>query len=317
MSPFSLDRRAFLRVTASVGGSLLLSVCIDPRTPAVGAQSNIFEPNAYIRLSPDGMVTIIAKNPEIGQGVKTALPMLIADELDVEWKNVRVEQAIADANRFGRQFAGGSTATPMNYDELRRVGAAARVMLIAAAAEMWSVPAEECTTSAGVVKHAASNRSTPYGALVSRASMVSAPDLTKVKVKSASEFRIIGTPVRGVDTPAIVAGKPLYGIDMKVPGMLYAVFVKSPVFAAKVASSNAADIAKLPGVRHAFVVDGGTALNGLLGGVAIVADTWWTARKAREKLSVTWADHPTTQQSSAGFAAKAAELARGPAARLL
>jgi isoquinoline 1-oxidoreductase beta subunit len=316
MPPFQVDRRTFLKVTATVGGSLILSAYVDTRI-AAGSQTSSFEPNAFIRLSPDGSVTIVAKNPEIGQGVKTMLPMLIADELDVEWSSVRVEQGIADQNRYGRQFAGGSTATPMNYDQLRRVGAAGRQMLIAAAAETWGVSADECTTSAGLVRHAASNRSAAYGTLVAKASTMSAPDLTTVKLKSPSEFRIIGTPVRGVDTPAIVAGKPLYGIDVKVPGMLYAVFVKSPVFAAKVATSNVGDIAKLPGVRHAFVVEGGTALNGLLGGVAIVADTWWAARKAREKLTVTWADHPTAQQSTASFAAQAAQLARGPAARTL
>jgi isoquinoline 1-oxidoreductase beta subunit len=315
MSPFTVDRRAFLKVTASVGGSILLSACIDPRTQAAGAQSSFFEPNAYIRLAPDGMVTIVAKNPEIGQGVKTMLPMLIAEELDVEWKNVKVEQAIADSKKYSRQFAGGSLATPFNYDELRRVGAAGRAMLVAAAAEMWGVSADECSTSAGVVKHAASNRTAPYGSLVAKASTMPVPDLAKVQLKSPAEFRIIGTPVRGVDTPAIVAGKPLYGIDVKVPGMLYAMFVKCPVFGGKVASSNAEEIARLPGVRHAFVVDGGTALNRLLGGVAIVGDTWWAARKAREKLTVTWNEGTTAQQSSTGFAAKAAELARGPAAR--
>ena len=317
MSPFTVDRRAFLKVTASVGGSILLSACFDPRTQTADAQSNLFEPNAYIRLSPDGMVTIVAKNPEIGQGVKTMLPMLIAEELDVEWKHVKVEQAIADSKRFARQFAGGSLATPFNYDELRRVGAAGRAMLVAAAAEMWGVSADECSTSAGVVKHAASNRTAPYGTLVAKAATMRVPELAKVQLKSPSEFRIIGTPVRGVDTPAIVAGKPLYGIDVKVPGMLYAVFVKCPVFGGKVASSNVEEIARAPGVRHAFVVDGGTALNRLLGGVAIVGDTWWAARKAREKLSVTWNEGATAQQSSAGFAAKAAELARGPAARTI
>ena len=317
MSAFTVDRRTFLKVTASVGGSLLFSACLESQTQAVGAQSSVFEPNAFIRLSPDGMVTIIAKNPEIGQGVKTALPMLIADELDVEWKQVRIEQALADQARYGRQFAGGSLATPMNWEELRRVGAAARQMLVAAAAAMWGVPEAECSTRAGVVHHAASRRTAPYGSLVTRAATVPVPELAKVTLKKPAEFRIIGTPVRGVDTPAIVAGKPLYGIDVKVPGMLYAVFVKSPVFAGKVATSNVADIAKLPGVRHAFVVDGGTALNGLLGGVAIVADTWWGARKAREKLTVTWNEGTTAQQSSASFAATAAELARGPAARTL
>lgn len=312
----TLDRRAFLRVTATVGGGLLFAATFDPRG-AGGAQARVFEPNAYIRLTPDGIVTIMAKNPEIGQGVKTMLPMLIAEELDVEWKDVRIEQASADASRFGRQFAGGSTATPMNYDELRRVGAAGRQMLVAAAADMWSVPASECTTSAGTVQHRASGRSTPYGALVTRAATMPVPDLAKVTLKDPARFRIIGKPTGGVDTPAIVTGKPLYGIDVKVPGMLYAVFVKCPVFAGKVITSNVDELARRPGVRHAFVVEGGTALNGLLGGVAIVADTWWAARKAREALKVTWNEGTTAQQSSAGFAARAAELARGPAARTL
>jgi len=316
MTPSTLDRRAFLRVTVTVGGGLLFAACLDPRA-AAGAQGSAFEPNAYIRLTPDGLVTIIAKNPEIGQGVKTALPMLIAEELDVEWKNVRVEQAGADARKFGRQFAGGSTATPMNYDELRRVGAAGRQMLIAAAAATWGVSESECHTTPGVVHHRPTQRTLPYGSLVARAATMGAPDLAKVPLKNPAEFKIIGTSIGGVDTPAIVSGKRLYGIDVKMPGMLYAVFVKSPVFAGKVATSNVEEIGRLPGVRHAFVVEGGTALNGLLGGVAIVADTWWAARKAREKLNVTWNEGATAAQSNASFAAKAAELARGPAARTL
>ncbi len=317
MTPSTVDRRTFLRVTSSVGGSLLFAAWLDPSGAGASAQSTTFEPNAYIRLSPDGMVTILAKNPEIGQGVKTALPMLIAEELDVEWKNVRIEQAIADSTRFGRQFAGGSTATPMNYDELRRVGAAGRQMLIPAAAATWGVAESECHTTPGVVHHRPTRRNLPYGGLVAKAATMRAPDLAKVPLKNPAEFTIIGKSIGGVDTPAIVAGKPLYGIDVKVPGMLYAVFAKSPVFAGKVASSNVEAIGRLPGVRHAFVVDGGTALNGLLGGVAIVADTWWAARKARQKLTVTWNEGATAQQSTESFARRAAELARGPAARTL
>jgi len=317
MTPQTVDRRTFLRVTASVGGGLLFAAGIDPRGVLAGAQSTMFEPNAYIRLAPDGMVTILAKNPEIGQGVKTTLPMLIAEELDVDWKNVRIEQAIADSTRFGRQFAGGSTATPMNYDELRRVGAAGRQMLVAAAAATWSVDESECHTTPGVVHHRPTGRTAAYGSLIAKAATLRAPDLAKVPLKNPAEFKIIGRPILGVDTPAIVSGKPLYGIDVKVPGMLYAVFAKSPVFGGKVAGSNVADVGRLPGVRHAFVVDGGTALNGLLGGVAIVADTWWAARQARQKLSVTWNEGATAQQSTAGFARRAAELARGPAARTL
>jgi isoquinoline 1-oxidoreductase beta subunit len=311
----SVDRRNFLRVSALAGGGLLIGTQFDWMGPASAAGAERladFVPNAYIRMTPDGLVTIIAKNPEIGQGVKTMLPMIIADELDVEWKNVRIEQASLDTENFQGQYAGGSTATPSNWMTMRRVGAAGRAMLVSAAAATWGVPADQCETSAGVVHHRASGRSLAYTELLDRAATLPAPDMETVPLKDPKDFRIIGTRVPGVDNEKIVRGIPLFGIDVTVPGMKYAVFHKSPVFGGKVASANVAAIAREPGVTRAFVVEGGESLSGLLGGVAIVADTWWAAKSAREKLEVQWNEGATASQSSTGFAREAERLSTQP-----
>jgi isoquinoline 1-oxidoreductase beta subunit len=315
-----VNRREFLQATLVAGGGLLLGTRLGAasRGPALGAAAD-GTLNAFIRIMPDGTVTLIAQNPEIGQGVKTMLPMIIADELDVEWKHVRIEQAGLDTDKFKSQFAGGSTATPNHWMTMRQVGAAGRAMLVAAAAATWGVPEAECNTAAGVVSHAASKRSLKYGALLAKAAALPAPDLAQVKLKDPKDFKIIGTRVKGVDNHAIVTGTPLYGIDVTVPGMLYAVYEKCPVFGGKVVSANLDEVKALWGVRQAFVLEPGTggALNGLLGGVAILADTWWAARKARESLKVTWDEGPTATQNSAGFAARAAELATQPPQRSL
>ena len=313
-----VDRRQFLRVSAIAGGGLLLATYFKGFAFADENEAAAeFSPNAYIRIMPDGTVTIIAKNPEIGQGVKTMLPMIIADELDVEWKNVKIEQGLFDPSKYQGQSAGGSTATPQNWMPMRRVGAAARAMLVTAAAQTWGVPESECETTPGTVVHRGSNRTLPYTQLLDKAATVTPPALDAVKLKDPKDFRIIGKRVKGVDTHAIVTGKPLYGIDITMPGILYATFVKCPVFAGKVASANLDVVKAQPGVKHAFVVDGGTQLQGLLGGVAIVADSWWQAQSARKKLKVVWNEGATAQQSSAGFAAKAAELSKQPAQRSL
>src|SRR5688572_905167 len=253
-----VDRRQFLRVSALAGGGLLLGTIVDfggdAELLAAGVAKSPaaeFSPNAFIRLSPDGSVTIIAKNPEVGQGIKTMLPMLIAEELDVDWQTVKIEQAGLDTVKFTGQVAGGSTATPNHWLPLRRVGAAARAMLVGAAAQTWGVPAAECETSSATVKHTPSGRTLKYVDLLDRAATIPAPALDRVPLKDPKSFRIIGTRVRGVDNHAIGTGKPLYGIDVTVPGMLYAVYEKGPVFGASVKSANLDEIRREPGVRHA------------------------------------------------------------------
>ena len=306
-----IGRRAFLQVAAIGGGGMLIGLYCKPSLFGQGQQAVIPVPNSFIRIAPDGIVTIISKNPEIGQGVKTSLPMMIADELDVDWKDVRIEQANYDATKYSNQSAGGSTATPQAWNPMREVGAAARAMLITAAAQTWHVPEGELTTSSGKVFHQKTKRLLTYGKLASLASTLTPPDLEKVKLKDPKDYRIIGTPQHGVDNPSIVTGKPLYGIDFTVPGMLWATFEKCPVFGGKVVSANLDAIKALPGVRHAFVVDGvGTDLGGLLSGVAIVADRWWQAKSAREKLQVKWDEGATASQTSVGFAQQAEALAK-------
>ena len=317
-----VTRRDFLRVSVIASGGILLASYAEPLSAAEGLAGGGHAPadaalTAFIRITPDGIVTIIGKNPEIGQGVKTMLPMLIAEELDVEWANVRVEQAPLDTQLFQGQSAGGSTATPNNWLPMRRVGAVGRAMLITAAADTWNVPPAECATEKGVVRHRASNRSLSYGELATKAASVTPPDLATIPLKDPRTFTIIGSRVRGVDTHAIVTGTPMYGIDVTMPGMLYATFVKCPVFAGKVKSANIEAVRQLSGVRHVFVVNGGTALNGLLPGIAIVADSWWQAKSARDTLRITWDEGQTAHQSSAGFAAQAQALARQPAQRSL
>jgi isoquinoline 1-oxidoreductase beta subunit len=300
------SRRFFLKASAVLGGGLLLRGVL----PAMAADAAPL--TAFIRIAPDGTVTIMSKNPEVGQGIKTMLPMVIAEELDVAWKDVRIEQAPLNEAVYGRQFAGGSMATPLNYDPLRRAGAAGRAMLVTAAAGTWDVPAAECRTEEGVVYHDASGRSLGYGALAARAASVPVPDPARVTLKDPATFRIIGQPLHGVDNAKIVTGQKLFGIDTVLPGMLHAVFEKCPVFGGGIVSANIDAIKQLPGIHDAFIVKGHATgdAQSLADGVAILAKSWWTANRAREKLEVAWDEGPFANQSSKGFADAAAKLSQ-------
>ena len=323
-----LNRRSFLQISALTGGGLALGFFDLPFASAQFGPQAALSPTAFIHIAADGTITLMAKAPEIGQGVKTMLPMMIAEELDVDWNKVRVEQADLD-DIYGGQSAGGSTSTQSNYLPMRRVGAACRQMLISAAATRWGVPAAECTTTPGRVLHTASERSLGYGELAVDACALTPPSMDSIKLKDPKDFRIIGKPHANVDNHAIVTGKPLFGIDVKVPSMLHAVFAKSPVYGGKVKSANIDEIKKLPGVRHVLVVtdtpanSAGTpdsqiepgiviVATGVEPGVVIVADLWWQAQSARSKLKVDWDFGPGATQSSEKFAARAAELLKAP-----
>ena len=302
------SRRDLLK-TGALAGGLVLSFNLAGKAGAAAPAADA-KLNAYVSLTPDNKVTIVSKNPEIGQGIKTSLPMIIAEEFDVDWASVTTKQADGDPATYGRQFAGGSMATPLHWDELRRVGAAGRAMVVAAAAQTWNVPAAECTTASGVVYHKASGKKATYGSLAAKAATLPAPDLKSVPLKDPKDYKILGKFMPQVDSAALVSGKPLFGIDVVVPGMLYATFDKAPVFGAKVASADLTAAKAVKGVRQAFVVEGGTDLSGLVPGVAVVADSWWQARKGREKLNTQWAEHPTSKQSSADYDAQALALSK-------
>lgn len=314
MKTMRIDRRSFLKVSALGSGGALLALYVKPAVAQFGPQVPPL-PSNYIKIAADGTVTLMAKNPDLGQGVKTMLPMMIAEELDADWKRVKVEQADLDETKYAAQIAGGSTATPFNWAPMRQVGAAGRAMLIAAAAQTWNVPEAEITTDSGKVYHQASNRSLDYGALAARLPSIKPPALNTLKLKDPKDYKIIGHTQQGRNTESIVRGKPIFAIDMMRPGMLYACYEKCGVFGGKVVSANLDEIKKMPGVRDAFVVERPVPTEnvlpgdpGLENGIAIVADTWWQAQTARKKLQVTWDEGKWATQSSDGFARKADEL---------
>jgi isoquinoline 1-oxidoreductase beta subunit len=321
-----LDRRSFIKVSALAGGGMLIGLyapkVIAQQLGGAGAPTATpINPTTYIKVHPDNTFTIVAKNPETGQGIRNALPMIIADEFDVDWKQVKIEQGDRD-DKYARdmgaptvgQREGGSTATPQNYAPMRNVGATARAMMIAAAAKRWNVPEAELATGSGIVTHTSTKRTATYASLSETAMTMTPPPLASVKLKDPKDFKIMGKPTPGVDNFAIVTGKPSFSIDINPPGMLYAVYEKCGVFGGKAMSANLDEIKKLPGIKHAFIVDasepraaGGPNVN-WASGVAIVADSWWLAQNARKSLKVVWDEGPVASQSSADYAAQAKQL---------
>jgi len=278
MSPIS--RRQFL-VGGAVAGTGLVVAFYWPNGRSHETGEHEFAPNAYLRIAPDGKVTIVVARSEMGQGVRTSLPMILADELDANWSDIAIQQAGA-STLFGDQSTGGSASVRTTWDPMRQAGAAAREMLIAAAAQRWSVPVAECTTDKGFVLHPASRRRESYGELVERAAKLPIPK--EPKLKDSSQYKLIGTPIPRLDTPSKTNGTAEYGIDFRVPGMKYAFLARCPVIGGKAVSFDDQESRKVPGVVNAVKV-GDYA-------VAMAADSVFGAIEGRKALKVSWDEGP-------------------------
>jgi isoquinoline 1-oxidoreductase subunit beta len=305
----SVTRREFLETTGVVGAGLLLGFHLPAggRFGAAAADAAPFVPNAWLRLGTDESVLVIVDRSEMGQGVTTALPMLLAEELDADWSKVSIEFAPADkayANPlFGMQGTGGSTSVRAAWQPLRKAGAAARDMLVSAAAQTWGVDKAECRAERGAVIHGPSRRRLSYGRLVAKAATLPIPQ--DAPLKEPKDWRILGTRVRRLDTPPKVDGTAEFGIDVKVPGMLVAVIARSPVRGGAVASFDAAKARAVPGVRQVVQVSSG---------IAVVADGYWPAKQGRDALAVTWNEGPNAQVTSASISQLLAQSADQPGA---
>jgi len=286
---FDPARREFIKVTSIAGAGFVLGFHLSRggRTnPSTGEAGAALAPNAWLRIDPDGAVTVTVAKSEMGQGVRTGLPMIVAEELDADWSRVKVEQAVADA-RYGDMSTGGSASIRTSWDTLRKAGAAARAMLVAAAAVRWSVPESSCRTEKSEVIHTPSGRRLAYGDLAHEAAGLPVPE--QVALKDPKDFRIIGKRLLQLDAPAKVDGSAKFGIDIRVPGMLYAAVAQSPVFGGTVKSFDEKAALSLPGVRRIVPVSGG---------VAVVADSTWAAFQGRDALRITWDEGPNARLSS-------------------
>jgi len=260
--------------------------------------------NAFIGIGPDERVTITVNKSEMGQGVYTSLPMLIAEELECEWKKIRVESAPVEAvynhTVYGIQMTGGSTSVSSEWERMRKLGAAAREMLIAAAAETWKVEKASCRAENGRVVHS-SGKTLTYGQLAAKAATMPVPE--EVPLKDPSAFKIIGHPMPRLDTPEKVDGQAVFGLDAKIPGMLTAVVARSPVFGGKVKSFNAEKAKAVPGVNEVLQVESG---------VAVLAANFWSANRGRRALEVVWDEGPDAKLSTAAMREDYARLAKTP-----
>lgn len=305
----TMGRRSFLKLAGLTGGGLVLAFYLDARKAEAESTTEPTKLNAFVRIAPDNTVTLFSKGPEIGQGIKTAFGLIIAEELDADWKTVKVDQAPIDPKVYGYQGAGGSTSIPRGWDQLRQAGATARAMLIGAAAQQWKVPASECTAADSCVTHKSSGKKLTYGALANAAASQPVPDVAKVPLKTRSEYKLLGKRFTGVDNVKVVTGQPLFGIDVQLPGMLYANYIKCPAVGGKVKSANLDEIKKMSGVVDAFVLDGTGTPAEVMPGVAIIARSTWDAFKAKGALKVDWDETAASKDSLTQAAAKAKELA--------
>ena len=306
----AVGRRDFIKTGAAIGGGLLVSL-YSPlpggSSLASAAEEKQFALNAFVRIGTDESVTVISAHSEMGQGIYTSLPMLLNEELEANWSNIRVEAAPVDKvyNHpvFGVQMTGGSTTSPAEWKRYREMGAIARLMLVQAAAAKWGVEPETCHVEKGVVIHSATAKRATYGSLADAASQLTPP--TNVPLKPPKDFTLIGKSTRRLDTPSKVNGTAQFGLDVKLPGMLTAVVARPPVFGGKVAKLDATEALKVPGVK---------AVEQIPSGVAVIAEKFWPAKLGREKLVIDWDLGPNQNLSTEKMLHDFAETALKPGA---
>ncbi len=303
----NVSRRDFLKTGATIGGGLILGFSLPDHLAfgqASGQSGGSSMLNAFIRISSDETITIIVNHSEMGQGVYTSLPMLVAEELECDWSKIVVEASPVDPaynhTQWGIQGTGGSTSVSSEWERLRKVGASAREMLIAAAADMWKVDKASCRAENGKVVHS-SGKSMTYGQLASKAANMPVPK--EIQLKDPSKFKIIGKPVKRLDTPEKTNGKGVFGIDVTIPGMLIAVVERPPVFGGKVVSFKADKAKDVPGVKDVVQVPSG---------VAVVASGFWPAKIGRDALEIVWDDGPNATLSTESMREQYANLSQTP-----
>jgi isoquinoline 1-oxidoreductase beta subunit len=303
----NLDRRTFLKTTAVAGGGLMIGGYLPTalgRNAGTLEAAGSFEPNIWLKVNSDDTVRIMLTQLEMGQGVMTSMPMLVAEELDMDWAKIKTEWTPADArygnpNFGGQQLTAGSNSVRGMWKILRSAGAAARAMLVTAAGQTWNVPENSLTTEKGEVVHKASGRRIKYGALVDKAAALPVPK--EVTLKEPKNFTLMGKSVPRLDIPEKVNGSAVFGMDVKLPGLLTARVVRCPVFGGKVASFNADKAKAVPGVKHVVQISSG---------VAVVADNYWTANKGAQALEIVWNEGKLATLNSADIMKQYADLAK-------
>ncbi|MEZ5044521.1 MAG: molybdopterin cofactor-binding domain-containing protein [Saprospiraceae bacterium] len=313
----SYNRRSFIKASAAAGGGMVLGFswlasCTTPTAEEIKSMPEAwFDINAFLKIGDNGIVTIMSPNPEIGQNVKTAMPMIVAEELDVAWKDVVVEQAPLDTKKFTRQLAGGSQSIRQGWQGLRMAGATARRMLLEAAAKQWEVSVDELTTNAGVITHGASGKSIGYGEVASTAAGMEVP--AEITLKDPKDFKIIGTSQKNVDGQKIVTGQPLFGLDTKAEGMLIAMIEHAPAFGMKLTAVDDSAAKAMPGIKDVFTISTKpeskqwSDVNAFEELVVVVGNTTWEVMQAKKALKVTW-EMDTKLESSADHEAEMVKL---------
>lgn len=306
-----LTRRGALRIGVAAGGGLTLAVAFGSEAnakPGAASSTAAFQPNAFIKVGTDGRILIYNKCPEVGQGIKTAFPMIVAEELDAAWDDVDVGQAEINTAVYGHQRAAASYGILSSWDQLRLAGAVARHMLVSAAARHWDVDVGECSARDSKVFHEPSGRSLRYANLATLAAQAAIPDPAKIPLKDRKDYRLVGQRVGGVENEEIVSGQPLYVTDKVLPDMVYAVYERCPAFGGRVVSANLEHIRSLNGVLDAFVLQGTGNAAEIMPGVAVVATSTWSAFKAKEALDIEWDESKASNDSWSSSLASARSL---------